>query len=68
MIKHTIPATNRQDNRTVAIEVITDKGDRAVELRIEGSLRPIANGALSLAISNEDARLLGASLTLTVPK
>lgn len=67
MIKHTVPATNRQDNRSVTLEVVTDTGDKHVELRLEGSLKPIANGALSLALDNETARALARSILETVP-
>jgi hypothetical protein len=67
MIKHTIPATNRKDNRSVTLEVVTDDRHHAAEIRLSGALGLLPNGDLALAIDNESARALARSILDTVP-
>jgi hypothetical protein len=67
VITHTIPATNRQSNRQVFIEVVTDAKESHAELRLTGALQTLPNGALALAIDNESARALAESMLKTVP-
>jgi glycerate-2-kinase len=70
MIKHTIPATNKMNSREVVLEVVTDPGNKHVEMRLSGGERalvPMHNGELALNLDNETARALARSILETVP-